>query len=351
MDSHKDILDTISCGVLAMDDELRVLAVNSAAQALLELSEARTVGHFASALASSPEEAWLEVLQQVRDSRSPLARRGLTLVLHNGQDIHVDLVVTPVNEGGLVVELQAVDRLLKISREAGLLNAQEYTRSVVRGLAHEIKNPLGGVRGAAQLLSRQLRDEALLEYTQIIISEADRLRDLVDRLQGPNRELQLQSLNVHEVAEHVRNLVEAESGQDVTFRRDYDPSLPLVPGDRTQLTQAMLNIMRNALQAAESASSCEIEIRTRARRQFTIANTRHRLVLQLDIIDNGPGIPEHLQPSIFLPMVTGRADGTGLGLSIAHVIINRHGGLLECDSTPGATRFSIFLPTELSNNA
>jgi two-component system nitrogen regulation sensor histidine kinase GlnL len=226
------------------------------------------------------------------------------------------------------------------------MHSQEITRAVIRGLAHEIKNPLGGVRGAAQLLARQLPNEELSEYTRIIIREADRLRDLVDRLLGPNRQLDMQPLNIHEILEHVRNLIAAESDNRVTIARDYDPSLPDFSCDRAQLIQTVLNIMRNALQAAANPRDCEILLRTRSQRQFTVGAQVHRLACRVDIIDNGPGIPTELQPSVFAPMVTGRADGTGLGLSIAQSIIHLHGGVLECESSPGNTRFTFFLPME-----
>ena len=348
MQQDQDILNSISTGIVALDAQLRVTALNASGQALLETSETRCIGLHASQLVLQPEE-WLEALEQVRASSSPLARRGMSLFLLSGQEIHVDLIVTPVADDGppeLLVELQPVDRLLRISREESLVYAHETTRAVIRGLAHEIKNPLGGIRGAAQLLARELPDEELSEYTRVIIREADRLRDLVDRLLGPHKQLDLHPLNIHEVLEHVRNLTIAESGDRVTIIRDYDPSLPEFPGDRAQLVQAVLNVMRNALQAADNPDDCTIILRTRSQRQFTIGAQLHRLVCRIDLVDNGPGIPTEMLHSIFAPMVTGRADGTGLGLSIAQSIVNRHGGLLECENEPGQTRFTIYLPME-----
>ena len=346
MEQDQDILDNISTGVLALDGDLRVTALNASGEALLKASAARCRGLHARQLVLNPGE-WLANLQQVLDTRNPLARRGMPLTLHTGQEIHVDLIITPVGgerDGLLLVELQPVDRLLKISREEGLLHAQETTRAVIRGLAHEIKNPLGGVRGAAQLLARELPNEELAEYTRVIIREADRLRDLVDRLLGPHQQLELQPLNIHEILEHVRNLIAAESYNRVTIIRDYDPSLPEFPGDRTQLIQVILNIMRNALQVAPDPQSCVITLRTRSRRQFTIGSELHRLVCQVEIIDNGPGVPREIEHAIFVPMVTGRAEGTGLGLAIAQSVINHHGGLLECESEPGNTRFTLYIP-------
>jgi two-component system nitrogen regulation sensor histidine kinase GlnL len=347
MQQDLDILDNLSTGVLALNADLEVVALNAAGQALLETSENRCIGLPADQLLLRSRE-WTQNLRQVLDNNSPLVRRGMRMVLHSGQDIHADLIITPVSAGQvrLLVEMQPVDRLLRISREEGLVHARETTRAVVRGLAHEIKNPLGGVRGAAQLLARELPSEELTEYTNIIIREADRLRDLVDQLLGPNQQLKLESLNIHAVLEHVRNLIIAEFGSQLEIIRDYDPSLPEFSGDRFQLIQVVLNIMRNAVQAAPDRKACRITLRTRSQRQFTIGNDRHRLVCRVDIIDNGPGIPEELQQSIFVPMVTGRAEGTGLGLSIAQSVVSGHGGLLECESEPGNTRFTLYLPMD-----
>jgi two-component system nitrogen regulation sensor histidine kinase GlnL len=350
MNGDQGILDNISTGIIALDARLRVTALNVAGQALLETSEGRSIGQHAGKLVLHSKE-WLEILEHVVTSKSPHASRSVSLVLHSGQEIHVDVIITPVTNGegvpSLLVELMAVDRILKISRDESLVQAQETTRAVIRGLAHEIKNPLGGVRGAAQLLARELPNEELAEYTRIIIREADRLRDLVDRMLGPNRQLDRQPLNIHEILEHVRNLITAESDNKVTIVRDYDPSLPEFPCDRAQLIQTVLNIMRNALQAASNPRECLITIRSRSQRQFLIGAQLHRLVCRVDIIDNGPGIPPNLLPAVFAPMVTGRADGTGLGLSIAQSIIHLHGGILECDSRPGETRFTFYLPMEI----
>src|SRR5690606_6049167 len=222
------------------------------------------------------------------------------------------------------------------------------TRALVRGLAHEIKNPLGGLRGAAQLLARELPDSGLKDYTNIIIQEADRLRNLVDRMLGPHKVPDRKPLNVHEVIERVRQLLDVETHGQIEFVRDYDPSLPDLRGDKEQLIQAVLNVGRNAVEAINRASppikQPRILLRTRALRQFTIGTNRHRLVVRMEIIDNGPGVPPKLLETIFLPMVSGRPDGTGLGLSIAQSIINHHNGLIECTSQPGNTNFSIYTP-------
>ena len=350
MKQTRGILDSISTSIVALDANLRVVALNAAGQTLLQTSEARCIGQHAGTLVLHCAE-WLESLTHALVNSAPHASRGVSLVLVSGQEVQVDIIITPVLDGEgpfqLVVELAVVDRLLKINRDETAQHAQETSRAIIRGLAHEIKNPLGGVRGAAQLLAKELPNAELAEYTDVIIREADRLRDLVDRLLGPNRQLDPQPLNIHEIMEHVRNLITAESGNQVTIKRDYDPSLPEFACDRAQLIQAVLNIMRNALQAAAPhPDQCEIMLRSRSQRQFTVGAKLHRLVCRIDIIDNGPGIPAELLPAVFAPMVTGRADGTGLGLSIAQSIICLHGGALECDSRPGETRFTFYLPMD-----
>jgi two-component system nitrogen regulation sensor histidine kinase GlnL len=218
-------------------------------------------------------------------------------------------------------------------------------------MAHEIKNPLGGIRGSAQLLERMLDNPELKEYTTIIIEEVDRLRNLVDKMLGPNKLPERLETNIHEVLERVRSLIMVEAAEKLNIIRDYDPSIPEFLADKEQLIQVILNISRNAMQALLSKrqvnSPAEITLSTRAVRQFTIGHTKHRLVLHISIIDNGPGIPEDIRESLFLPMVSGRAEGTGLGLSIAQSIINQHQGIIECDSTLGKTHFSIYLPLEL----
>ena len=252
MPTPDQLLESLSTGVIALDEGLKISSINAAAQDVLQVSAARALGLRPEELLPRAPE-WAEAIKQAQADATPVTRRNLVLVLPSNQETHVDLFIVPLfpDEGGpgLLIELQAVDRLLRISRDESILNAQETTRAVIRGLAHEIKNPLGGVRGAAQLLSRELPDERLSEYTEIIIQEADRLRYLVDRLLGSHKELSLQPLNVHEVLEHVRNLLFAESDQALQFERDYDPSLPEVPGDKTQLIQAVLNIVKNAAQA------------------------------------------------------------------------------------------------------
>jgi two-component system nitrogen regulation sensor histidine kinase GlnL len=235
-----------------------------------------------------------------------------------------------------------VDRQLRIVREKQLLNQQQAIHEMVRGIAHEIKNPLGGLRGAAQLLESELPDPALKEYTQIIIAEADRLKQLVNNMLGPRRLPNVEAVNIHEVLEHVRHLVSSDSSNQVNFILDYDPSIPVVMIDRGQLIQVCLNIVNNAIRATHYKGT--VWLRTRVLRQFTIRQQRHRLVLRVDIGDDGDGIPEHLRDKLFLPMVSGYADGTGLGLSIAQSIMRQYGGVIHHESEPNRTWFSVLIP-------
>jgi two-component system nitrogen regulation sensor histidine kinase GlnL len=282
-----------------------------------------------------------------------LTKRNLALGTP-AHPITVNLTIVPIQEKdtdraeAVLVQIEQVDRHLRISMEEQILAQQNAARMLLRGLAHEIKNPLGGIRGSAQLLQRELASEEFREYTQIIMDESDRLQSLVDRMLGPNKPLLLEPINIHKVLERVRQLVQVEAPAGVSIERDYDPSIPLVNGDGDLLIQAILNIVRNAAQAVGVRG--RILIRTRIHRQVTIGNKRNRLVVKIDVEDDGPGIPDALMGQIFYPMVTGRAEGTGLGLSIAQSLINQHGGLIECNSEPGHTVFSIFLPLEMGHD-
>ena len=348
----KRLLENQTTAVLALDNALRVQYINPSAEMLLETSAPRIMQSPISDLFLETAEA-LEVLQQSVLTGHPYTKREAEFLLQSGNRIKVDYSVSPLlgELPGLLMEIHPRDRLLRITREEEMLAQQETTRILVRGMAHEIKNPLGGIRGAAQLLDRELDSPDLKDYTRVIIEEADRLRTLVDRMLGPRKAPRMAKTNIHEVLERVRTLLDAESKGTVLFSRDYDPSLPEFMGDSEQLIQAFLNIARNAMEALEQHSgqqnTPEIMIRTRALRQFTIGHCRYRLVCRVDIIDNGPGIPSELLQNIFYPMISGRANGTGLGLAIAQGIIGQHHGLIECDSEPGHTDFIIFIPLEL----
>ncbi len=346
------ILDHLSTAVMLLDGDLRLRYINSAGEVLFAASARHLVGQQASALIHCEGGRVRSNLRHALDSGQPFTEREIQLALPDGREITVDCTVLPLRvpeEGGsrLLVEVQQVDRQLRINREEQLILQHQATRDVVRRLAHEIKNPLGGVRGAAQLLQGELPDQGLREYTQVIIEEADRLQALVNRMLGPNKLPAYRPTNIHQILERVRQLVAAESGAGVHIVRDYDPSIPDITADSDQLIQALLNIVRNAARAVAGAGT--ITLRSRVQRQFTIGSIRHRLVAMVQIIDNGPGIPPELLEKIFYPMVSGTEDGMGLGLSIAQSLISQHGGLVECRSKPGETVFTVLLPVERQN--
>lgn len=346
---HKSILDSLNTAIILVDGHLLLRYLNPAAEALLAVSCERCAGepitYFFHESAEAVKQLKLAVSQADR-----YIKRHAEWQLLNGNQITVDYTVTPFGEqGSLMIEVQPIDRLIRISREEMLSSSHETTRNLVRGMAHEIKNPLGGIRGAAQLLARELPDSALQEYTAIIIDEADRLRNLVDRMLGPNQLPQFRSLNVHEPLERVATIIQAECRRSIQILRDYDPSIPDMLADKEMLIQALLNIVRNAMQALLEAGITNgvIRLRTRIQRQFTIGRRHHPLVCRIDIIDNGPGIPTDMIENIFYPMISGRAGGTGLGLTISQHLIHQHNGLIECHSEPGATRFTLYLPMDV----
>jgi two-component system nitrogen regulation sensor histidine kinase GlnL len=348
MHAPEDVLDHLTTAVIALSDDLRVVYLNQAAEALIEASGHRVIGEPLLRVfndAATPPASLIETLT----TGQAFTKRGANVRTISGATVPVDYTVTPMHDRApaqLLVEIVPLDRLQRINRDDHHASVQETTRKLVRGLAHEIKNPLGGIRGAAQLLQRELATERQRDYTRIVIEEADRLRNLVDRMLGPSQVPQFRPVNVHLALERVVSLLEAEAPGQIHFERDYDPSLPEIEADLEQLIQALLNIVRNAQQALEQTPDPLIRLRSRIIRQFTIGAIRHRLVLRLDVTDNGPGIPPDLFDRMYYPMISGRADGSGLGLSIAQSIVGQHGGLIECETKPGDTTFSIYLPLE-----
>ena len=348
---HRLLLDNLNTAVLLLSDELLIDYINPAAESLLQVSSARLCGTSVDALFANSESI-SDALHQALQLGRPHTRRHEYLRIHGVEASQVDYSITPVElqaKKMLLMEMQPIDRFLKINREEALLSVHDTSKSLVRGLAHEIKNPLGGIRGAAQLLDQEITEQGdgeASELCQIITTEADRLCNLVDRLLGPNHLPQVANLSIHEVTEHVATLIEAEVQGQLVLERDYDPSIPEISGDREQLIQAVLNVARNAMQALMdvSQSSRKIIFRTRVQRSFTIAGQYHRVTCRLDIIDNGPGISADIKERIFFPMISGRSEGSGLGLTIAQTAVNGHQGIIECESEAGNTCFSIYLP-------
>jgi two-component system nitrogen regulation sensor histidine kinase GlnL len=352
---YRRLLDNQRTALLLLDSDLNISYLNAAAEALLSSSRQRLLSlPLASCFCDSTVVA--TALHACLQNGHPFTCREVELRDvhirdHKGHAQLVDYSVTRLEgdtgEGALLIEMQPVDQLLRMSREEGWQQAHLAMRQLVRGVAHELKNPLGGIRGSAQLLLSALPGSEWQEYLDVIIDESDRLCELADRMLGVKRAPAMQAVNVHECLERVRQLVQGEQ-PELTVLRDYDPSLPEVPADRNQLVQALLNLVRNAMQALQESNVPDghILLRTRALRQFTISARRHRLVMCIDVEDNGPGVPEALRDALFFPLVTGRAQGMGLGLAIAQDIVSQHHGLIECESRPGHTRFSVLLPME-----
>ncbi len=348
---YKRILDNLNTAILLFDSELMLTYINPTGEILLADSSHHLVGQSADELFKYSDPSLLINVKQSLLMAEPLVDRALTLnrISHN---VTINFSATPllVNEqvSEILIEFQQIDNHLRISKEEQLLTQQNTARLLVRGLAHEIKNPLGGLRGAAQLLDMELNDPELKEYTQIIIDESDRLQVLMDRMLGPNKLPNKNTLNIHEVLERVRQLVQVESPGGLIIENDYDPSIPDVYADKDQLIQAILNIARNALQAMEGKG--RIIFKTRIYRHMNVGHKHYKLAVKCDIIDNGPGIDPNMMSQIFYPMITGRAEGTGLGLSIAQALITQNNGMIECNSEAGNTVFSVLLPMGTDND-
>ncbi len=343
---YKNILDNLLTAVVVLNKELSILYMNPAAEDLFAVSESHTQGKSFLDYFTEDSRAPAHISKAINGGKS-LTMRHANWDLKSNRKVVVDFSVTPdENTNGMVLEIQSLDRLLRISRDEAMLASQETTHNMMRSMAHEIKNPLGGIRGAAQLLERELPTEELGEFTRVIIEEADRLRNLTDRMLGPNKPVEFVELNIHEVLEHVSSVVKLQGSGEVEIVRNYDPSIPDLIGDKEQLIQATMNIVNNAYQALteNEIESPKITLKTRIKRRHTIGKETHQLVVVVSVIDNGPGIPPQILEDIFFPMITGRAEGTGLGLTISQSLIARHNGLIECRSVPGETEFSIYLP-------
>ncbi len=344
-------LEHLATATMLLNQANQIIYANPSAEILFAISATQIHNSHISEVFLHCEILQIAIENAVKND-SPYREHEFAITTVRQQSFAVTCTVTPVNIGDvkLLIEFQQMDQQLRIAREERMLIQQQANSELLRNLAHEIRNPLGGLRGAAQLLEHELPQPNLREYTQVIIKEADRLQSLMDRLLVPHRVPKYESTNIHEVLERVRSLLLAESPNNIKVRRDYDTSLPDLIGDREKLIQAVLNIARNAVQAMQSNNTqqAEVVLKTRAERQVTLARKRYRVAIKLQISDNGPGIPVDIRDKIFYPLVSGREGGSGLGLALAQTFITQHHGMIDCESQPGATTFTILLPVESS---
>jgi two-component system nitrogen regulation sensor histidine kinase GlnL len=356
-DLHRSILDNLSSAVFLVDEQLLLKYLNPAGEEILGTGIRHAINRPITDFLNDQESQLIEHIKASIKSGHPITQREVCMKRVNGGEVTIDCSITPMllmeaQQSLCLLEIIQVDRMVRISREEHLLSETHATQHMLRGLAHEIKNPLGGLRGAAQLLAGELNEGSLREYTDIIISEADRLRKLVDRMFGPNITPVKKTINIHKILEHIRHLAIAENPVSVVFETDYDPSIPEFKADRDLLVQAILNIVRNAVRAAcehNDEGQGRVTLKSRVLRKYTIGDVMHRLVVIVSVIDNGPGVKEELRPEIFFPMVSDSGGGAGLGLSISQNLISLHGGLIEFDSVVGHTEFRILLPLNGNN--
>lgn len=343
------ILDYLNSSIICLDSDLVINQANTTAEVFFDSSETALLNHsFASLFDTNFENSILSSLQYCLEHNHQITEHEASITLSNGKHLTADYSIhsiSDVDSLNLLVEIRPVERHLEIAREGQRVIQQAASQQLARGMAHEIKNPLGGIRGAAQLLEGEISNSSLKEYTDVIIRETDRLQKLLNNMLGPNRKIIKKRINILEVLEHVRSLILAEFAPKIQIIRDYDPSIPELFADKDQLIQAFLNIARNAAQAIDTKSG-EITFKTRIARQHTIGHKLNKHVIQVDVIDNGQGISDDVIENIFLPMVTNKAEGTGLGLPIAQQIIAGHGGIIQCQNTQDNTEFTSFLPLE-----
>ena len=352
---YKRLLDNQKTAVVLLDSQLCLLYLNVAAEHLLDISDNKAHQLFIGDVLQDAADD-IAGMRHAVNTNVGFTKHAVELSIKPGKTLLADYTLNPLVENGsiqAILEITSLEHSHRITRKESLETAQMTTRELLRGLAHEIKNPLGGIRGAAQLLAQEVHTAQVQDHTDVIIEEADRLCNLVDRLAGPRKPPALAEINIHEVLERVRSLAAADAAsENIRLLTDYDPSIPHIHADADQLIQAMLNLLRNAQQSLNSSplhnhhryGVGRIILRTRTTRNATIGNRSHRLAVKIDIEDNGPGIPTGMLGTIFYPMISGRADGSGLGLPITHGIITQHRGMIQCASKPGHTVFSVVLP-------
>ena len=350
--------NNLSTGVLLLNSSLEVVWTNESVLQILGTTKSQVVGKSISTwVVDQVDNLYQEALDACMNFGRPFIIRELKLG-HVGHMSTVDASFSQIPAMGdddslviqtkpvLLIEISQVDNLLKIARDSKYATDENNLKKILRGLAHEVKNPLGGIKGAAQLMAKEADASIFQEYLQIIISETNRLTNLVDKLIGPHKQEQFETTNIHKILEHCRTLISAEIGGSYFITHDYDPSLPEIQADEEQLTQAIINIVRNSAQALSEAATTDpvILFSTRAIRKHDPETGLVTSAIQLRIKDNGPGIPEDIKDRMFFPMVSGRAQGSGIGLSITQTIISRHHGWIEVNSRPGQTTVDVILP-------
>ena len=340
------LIESLECAIILIDQNSNVERVNISTETLFCQSRRYLIGQKLSALV--PNEAVLKCIEECKIDQSQFTIREIALDI-SGTESLVDMTLSCVTitddvEPSILIEINSINRISRFMREKNQLERQQSFRLMMRGLAHEIKNPLGGIRGAAQLLDREIEDESQKELTDILIKEADRLTRLVDRVMGSREQLKPKYVNIHEVLEHVAHLVTVKSEEQLIINRFYDPALPEIKVDKEQMIQAVLNVVGNGIEAQEGQNVIKIGFITQFERFVTLNKEMYRQVLRIRVWDEGPGVPAQMKSIIFDPLITGRPEGTGLGLSITQEIIQRHKGVVQLEEYHGKTCFSIYLP-------
>lgn len=347
MDPRLQLLNNLTVAVVSLDKDHRIEWLNPAAETLLGSSKRYCEGQPISAVISIPDEL-LAQLHEAQTTGQSLICRRLPINTRLLSTILVDCIVTPIQttdpQQQLILELLDVDRQQRIAAEQEILEQQDRSQKILRGFAHEVLNPLGGIRGAAQLLEEELGQSRLTEYTQLLIKEADRLQNLMRRMLGPSTQLKLDAHNIHEILNYVTRLLLSDNPDNVQAVFDFDPSIPELHCDREKLIQVFINLVSNAIYALKDTTDPSITFKTRVERNFTIRGQLVKLVCKIHVTDNGPGIAKDIQTTLFDPLVSGRPGGTGLGLSIAQSLIIQQGGLIDCVSRPGRTEFAVTIP-------
>ena len=350
MKNELKAMDNLATAVFACDKDLVIKYINPSAEILFELSYDQAINENIR-LFFEEIDFFKDALNQAKTKQSSYREHEYFIKTKQNKTICVSFTITPIEkrEFDFIVEFSQMDQQLRVAREERMFIQQQANSELLRNLAHEIRNPLGGLRGAAQLLEKELNEKSLKEYTQVIINEADRLQNLMNKLLIPHQLPKYKRTNIHEVLERVRSLILSEFPENLELTRDYDVSLPEFIGDREKLIQAVLNVARNGVQAmlgVKLKAKMNLKFITRAESQIVFHKKKHTTAIRLDIIDDGPGINKELLDKIFYPLVSGKDYGSGLGLSLAQNFITQHNGMIDCLSVAGNTKFSIILPIE-----